>query len=86
MWRLGVERILGIRPEAGGVRIEPCIPRAWPHVDVTIRRNGGELKITIENPDGVEAGVVALLVDGVSQPQGVVAFLREGATGASSFV
>jgi len=78
MWRLGIERILGIRPEAGGVRIEPCIPRAWPHVDITIRRNGGDLKITIENPDGVEAGVVELLVDGVPQPHGVVAFPADG--------
>ena len=43
MWRLGVERILGLRPEAGGVRIEPCLPRSWRRVDVTIRRPGGGL-------------------------------------------
>ena len=61
MWRLGVERILGLRPEAGGVRIDPCLPRAWRRVDVTIRRPGGGLVITIENPDGVETGVAELL-------------------------
>ena len=58
LWRLGIERILGLRPEAGGVRIEPCVPRSWRRVDVTIRRPGGGLAITIENPDGVETGTI----------------------------
>ena len=78
MWRLGVERIVGLRPEAGGVRIDPCLPRAWRRVDVAIRRPEGGLVITIENPDGVETGVAELLVDGVFQPPGVVAFPTDG--------
>jgi cyclic beta-1,2-glucan synthetase len=78
MWRLGVERIVGLRPEAGGVRIDPCLPRAWHHVDVTIRRPEGGLVITIENPDGVETGVAELRVDGVSRPPGVIAFPTDG--------
>ena len=78
MWRLGVERILGLRPEAGGVRIEPCLPRAWRRVDVTIRRPGGGLAITIENPDGVETGVAERWVDGVAVDEAVIAFPADG--------
>jgi cyclic beta-1,2-glucan synthetase len=78
MWRLGVERILGLRPEAGGVRIEPCLPRAWRRVDVTIRRPGGGLAITIENPDGVETGIAERWVDGVAVDEAVVAFPADG--------
>ena len=47
-------------------------------MDVTIRRPGGELAITIENPDGVETGVTELLVDGVPEGHGVVAFPADG--------
>jgi cyclic beta-1,2-glucan synthetase len=78
MWRLGVERILGLRPEAGGVRIDPCFPRTWRRVEVTIRRPGGGLAITIENPDGVETGVAELLIDGVAEDQAFVAFPADG--------
>jgi cyclic beta-1,2-glucan synthetase len=78
MWRLGVERILGLRPEAGGVRIEPCLPRAWRRVDVTIRRPEGGLSITIENPDGVETGIAERWVDGVAVDEAIVAFPADG--------
>jgi cyclic beta-1,2-glucan synthetase len=78
LWRFGIERILGLRPEAGGVRIDPCVPRSWRRVDVTIRRPGGGLAITIENPDGVETGVTELLVDGVPVDPAVVAFPADG--------
>ena len=78
MWRLGVERILGLRPKAGGVRIDPCLPRSWRHVDVTIRQPGGSLHITIENPDGVESGVAEQWVDGVAVDQDLVAFPLDG--------
>jgi cyclic beta-1,2-glucan synthetase len=78
LWRFGIERILGLRPEAGGVRIDPCVPRSWRRVDVTIRRPGGGLAITIENPDGVATGVTELLVDGVPVDPAVVAFPADG--------
>lgn len=74
MWRLGVERILGLHPENGGVRIEPCLPRSWRRADVTIRQPGGTLAITIENPDGVETGIAERWVDGVVEDQAVVVF------------
>ena len=78
LWRFGVERLIGLRPEAGGVRIEPCLPRSWRRVNVTVRHAGGGLAITIENPDGVETGIVERRVDGVAESNAVVAFPVDG--------
>jgi hypothetical protein len=47
-------------------------------VGVTIRRPGGGLSITIENPDGVENGIAERWVDGVSVDEAVVAFPADG--------
>jgi cellobiose phosphorylase len=56
--------ILGIQPQHDGLRIDPCIPAAWPGFSVTRRFRGSTFHITVENPDGVCRGVVSLLVDG----------------------
>jgi hypothetical protein len=47
-------------------------------VDVTIRRPGGGLAITIENPDGVETGIAERWIDGVAVDEAVVEFPDDG--------
>ncbi len=56
--------ILGIRPEIDGLRIDPCIPKAWP--GFTVRRvfRGKTLHIEVKNPAGVNRGVKSLTLDG----------------------
>ncbi|HEX8990940.1 MAG TPA: glycosyl hydrolase family 65 protein [Anaerolineales bacterium] len=56
--------ILGIRPEYDGLRIDPCIPRAWTGFSVLRRFRGETLQITVHNPQGVTKGVVRMTVDG----------------------
>jgi len=58
------QHILGIRPEPGGLRIDPCIPRGWK--GFTARRvfRGRTLHIEVANPSGVCRGVKMLSVDG----------------------
>ena len=56
--------ILGIRPEVGGVRIDPCIPKKWKGFTVNRRFRGKILKIRVENPDGVEKGVRSMTLNG----------------------
>jgi cyclic beta-1,2-glucan synthetase len=63
LWRFGVERLVGLQPAAGGVRIAPCFPRDWPAVHATIRTAGGVLDITIDNPDRLATGHVELRLD-----------------------
>lgn len=64
MYRLGVEAILGLRPVAGGLRVDPCIPPDWPGFAARLRSKGGELHIEVENPRGVARGVEEVTLDG----------------------
>ncbi|VGO19262.1 GH36-type glycosyl hydrolase domain-containing protein [Pontiella sulfatireligans] len=64
-WAAISHYILGIQPDYDGLVIDPCIPKAWKQYSVTRRFRDAEYCITIKNPDGVNKGVVLLLVDGV---------------------
>jgi cellobiose phosphorylase len=56
--------ILGVRPEADGLRIDPCIPKNWPGFKMTRVFRDKTLKIEVKNPSGVCKGVTSLSVDG----------------------
>ncbi len=56
--------ILGIRPELEGLRIDPCIPKAWPGFTATRTFRGKTIHITVENPSGLSRGVRSLTIDG----------------------
>ena len=56
--------ILGIRPELDGLRVDPCIPQAWPGFTVERVFRGTTYKIEVKNPAGVSRGVTSLVVDG----------------------
>jgi cellobiose phosphorylase len=72
--------ILGIRPEVEGLRIDPCIPKAWPGFKMQRHFRGKMLSIEVQNPSGVCRGVKKLTVDGQSVPGNVVPAdeLRQG--------
>lgn len=52
--------ILGIRPEADGLRIDPCIPSNWPGFAVRRIIRGKTVRIRVNNEAGVEKGVVQI--------------------------
>ena len=56
--------ILGLRPEYGGLRIDPCIPAAWKSFTVTRVFRGKKVLVEIRNPAGVQKGVRKLLLNG----------------------
>ena len=56
--------ILGIRPEDGGLRIDPCIPSDWPGFTVTRNFRGHTLHIEVKNPVSQNHGVSQLSLDG----------------------
>jgi cellobiose phosphorylase len=56
--------ILGIQPEIDGLRIDPCIPSAWPGFKAVRRFRGKRVAIRVENPNGVCRGVARLVVNG----------------------
>jgi cellobiose phosphorylase len=73
--------VLGIRPEVEGLRIAPCIPKAWPGFTMRRKFRGMNVAITVKNPSGVSRGLASLTVDGAPITGEVipVAALRDGA-------
>jgi cellobiose phosphorylase len=56
--------ILGLQPEYGGLRIDPCIPAAWKDFKVTRVFRGKKVSVVVKNPAGVQKGVKKLLLNG----------------------
>ncbi len=64
MQRAGVESILGLRLENDILHLNPCIPRAWPRFEMTVRFCSARYEIVVENPDSVCRGIVVAMLDG----------------------
>jgi cellobiose phosphorylase len=56
--------ILGIRPEFGGLRIDPCIPDAWPGFSATRKFRGATYEIIVRRASPGDSR--GMLVDGLS--------------------
>jgi cyclic beta-1,2-glucan synthetase len=70
MYRAAVEWILGLRVERARLRVDPCIPRAWPRFEAMLRYHSTRYQITVENPRGVSRGVAEIRYDGRRLPDG----------------
>ena len=63
-----VEGILGMRPDLGGLKIAPSIPKDWKALEIWKEFRGKKLHITVENPNGRECGRGSLTVNGQAVP------------------
>jgi cyclic beta-1,2-glucan synthetase len=77
MYRVGIESILGLTLDRGALRVDPCIPRAWPRFEATLKLAGSEYHVVVENPDGVNRGVRRVEVNGAEQPTAVIPLARD---------
>jgi len=59
-----VQHLLGVKPVAEGLRIDPCIPRSWKGFALKRRFRGGMVEIEVHNPAALCRGVRRLEVDG----------------------
>jgi len=59
-----IQWILGVRPEIDGLRIDPCVPKAWPGFTMTRVFRGKRVRIEVQNPNGVSKGIKSLNVGG----------------------
>ena len=64
MYRLGIERILGLCKRGSDLKFDPCIPKDWAEFEMIYRWEETEYCIKVENPDGVNQGVHQILLDG----------------------
>ena len=62
--RVATHWLLGIRPQANGLLVDPCIPADWPGFTITRRFRDAVYQIEVQNPDGVSSGVRSVTVDG----------------------
>jgi cellobiose phosphorylase len=66
--RVATHWILGVRPQADGLLVDPAIPAEWPRYTVRRQFRGATYNITVENPDHVSSGVRSVVVDGQPYP------------------
>jgi cyclic beta-1,2-glucan synthetase len=64
MYRTGVEGILGILLGGKVLKVDPCIPRAWPGFEFTYRYGKSRYRIVVKNPHRVSRGIAHASLDG----------------------
>lgn len=64
-WQYFTEDLLGIRPVLNGLKIDPCLPRDWRHVEISRHFRSAEYIIRITNPFRINRGVDRIVVDGL---------------------
>lgn len=63
-YQAATKYILGILPELGGLRINPCIPSKWDGFTVERKFRGATYMINVKNPLHVNKGVRSVTVNG----------------------
>lgn len=69
--------ILGVYPTHTGLLVNPCVPKGFGDFTITRKFRGGTYHITVQNPNNVEKGVVAMTVDGTPVEGCVVPYLQD---------
>ena len=72
--------ILGVRPSAQGLVIDPCIPRGWKGYAVRRVFRGATYRIEVRNPARVSKGVKQMTVNGKPIAGNVIPILKNGCT------
>jgi cellobiose phosphorylase len=80
LYRAGLEAVLGFHVQGDQLRIEPCIPKAWPGFALSYihrRRCVSRFEIRVENPDKVSHGVTRVQMDGQTLEAGAAVVLAD---------
>jgi cellobiose phosphorylase len=80
MHRVATHWILGIRPSADGLVVDPSIPAAWQGFKVIRRFRNAFYQIEVKNPQHVNKGVLSLKVDNQSMPGNLIPAFSDGQT------
>ncbi len=72
--------ILGIIPDYSGLKVDPCIPKAWDGFTVSRKFRGATYNITFKNPYHVSKGVQSVTVDGNAIEGNILPVFAAGST------
>ncbi|MCA1849879.1 MAG: hypothetical protein LC672_02200, partial [Acidobacteria bacterium] len=64
MYRAGLEYILGFKLRGETLRVDPCVFKSWREFEIFYRHGSARYSIKIENPYGVNRGVIGVELDG----------------------
>jgi cyclic beta-1,2-glucan synthetase len=73
-----LETLLGLHKRGNRLRIDPRIPGNWPGFTITWRQGAATYRITVENAQAVEAGVVRVELDGQQVADGEIELSDDG--------
>lgn len=79
-WQLAVAGLLGITPEDGEIRINPCLPPDWPDAEATLDGPNGRLEILILLDANGNQGQTETIVDGQPWTKETVPYPGKGHT------
>ncbi|MEO8779866.1 MAG: glycosyl transferase family 36 [Rhodanobacter sp.] len=67
LYRAGLEAVLGFHLQGDHLRLDPCVPEAWPGFQITYRHGAKRAtcyEINVENPDQLCRGIKRIELDG----------------------
>jgi len=79
MYRVALESLLGFTKRGDTLTLDPCIPAGWPDFGIDYRHGRSHYRITVQNPHGVERGVVGVEVDGAIVADLAIPLVDDGA-------
>lgn len=66
MYRAALEFVLGFKLSGDTLTLDPCIPRVWREYEITYRKGTTSYHIRVANPNGVNRGLLSIMLDGVA--------------------
>ncbi len=78
LYKVGLEYMAGFKKKGHRLYIDPCIPRNWDRYEIDYRTEKAVFHIEIKNPDNVSCGVMSVIIDGKTRPEGFIDLREEG--------
>lgn len=78
LYRLGLDRLLGLHREGDYLCFVPCIPSDWQHYEINYTHNRTSYHIQVENQAGGTKGVIKVKLDGMPLVDGRIYLEDDG--------
>ena len=78
LYRVLVERLLGIERQHGRLRIRPCLPEDWPGYRASLKFGSSRYELRVESPFRLSTGPTVVEVDGQAQADEWIPLVDDG--------